>query len=400
MTAAAHRPWTLYFLFCAFGISSWITINAAFAELPIFAQQHPEGWAIGTYMGAAMQLANVFIVLERFLAKKCHLPTHYLVYVLLGFGTVTTVLLALFWDWTPTVFGSVRSAGLLLFVFLGGGVDCTTSVVYWPFVAQYAPLYTSALGAGEAMSASVIGVLSLFQSPSDPRFSVSSFFLIVAILMVGAAGAFTIIHQHFPPNRFAMKESHVALVIDDPTDKDTLLAPSADKEVYARAARALWWPLLVIFFANAVQNGVLISLTTYAFLPLVDGSRWMSIAIAVQYITQPAAHALVAIFQFNKLGLLTLPSVLLTAFVVQAASMQTDGLVPNAPFMMFVTVLLQILLSFTKTNVFWLMKQKTPEDLHCAAYRLGGIATQMGSGIAAFLMIILVDVAKVFSNPS
>lgn len=40
---AAHGPLLTYCLFVVFGVSSWVTINGIFAQLPIFASTLPEG---------------------------------------------------------------------------------------------------------------------------------------------------------------------------------------------------------------------------------------------------------------------------------------------------------------------------------------------------------------------
>ena len=37
------RPRLVYGLFCVFGISSWITVNGVFAQLPLLAERQPEG---------------------------------------------------------------------------------------------------------------------------------------------------------------------------------------------------------------------------------------------------------------------------------------------------------------------------------------------------------------------
>eukprot|EP01044_Picomonas_judraskeda_P038000 COSAG03_NODE_17529_length_373_cov_1.510949_1_plen_124_part_11 len=46
-------------LFCVFGISSWVTVNGIFAQLPLLAGRQPEGWALGSHLGLAVQLANI-----------------------------------------------------------------------------------------------------------------------------------------------------------------------------------------------------------------------------------------------------------------------------------------------------------------------------------------------------
>lgn len=52
------------------GISSWLAINAVWAELPIFARVLPEGWEIGTYLSLILQLANIFPASYLYLQHK------------------------------------------------------------------------------------------------------------------------------------------------------------------------------------------------------------------------------------------------------------------------------------------------------------------------------------------
>ena len=51
--------WLTSGLFCIFGISSWVTVNGIFAQLPVLAAVQPEGWTLGSHLGLAVQLANV-----------------------------------------------------------------------------------------------------------------------------------------------------------------------------------------------------------------------------------------------------------------------------------------------------------------------------------------------------
>ena len=46
-------------LFCIFGVSSWVTVNGIFAQLPLLAARQPAGWTLGSHLGLAVQLANV-----------------------------------------------------------------------------------------------------------------------------------------------------------------------------------------------------------------------------------------------------------------------------------------------------------------------------------------------------
>jgi riboflavin transporter 2 len=84
-----------------------------------------------------------------FIAQRYSVPDTVAVYFLVGLGAVISFMLAFMYDMTTTIGGSEHSTGLLVLAFIGGSIDCATSIVYWPFVAQYKAVYSSALAAGE-----------------------------------------------------------------------------------------------------------------------------------------------------------------------------------------------------------------------------------------------------------
>lgn len=78
-----------------FGISSWVTVNSTFIELPLFAATLPEGWAIAAYIGIAIQLANVFPLAYSLWRSAGAAPSYVPdVSVLLAAGTAATLALA------------------------------------------------------------------------------------------------------------------------------------------------------------------------------------------------------------------------------------------------------------------------------------------------------------------
>ena len=42
-----------------FGISSWISINGLWVELPLLVQELPEGWALPSYLSVIVQVRHV-----------------------------------------------------------------------------------------------------------------------------------------------------------------------------------------------------------------------------------------------------------------------------------------------------------------------------------------------------
>jgi riboflavin transporter 2 len=70
---------------------------------------------------------------------------------------------------------------MLVLTHLGGMVSTTSSVVFYPFVATYSPVYTSALSTGEGLSGSMAALLGIIQEPYDEasmRFSVGVFYMV------------------------------------------------------------------------------------------------------------------------------------------------------------------------------------------------------------------------------
>lgn len=70
---------------------------------------------------------------------------------------------------------------MLLLTHVGGLVSATSTVVFYPYVATFPSIYTSALSTGEGLSGSVAALMGVIQEPYDPtamRFSVMVFYLI------------------------------------------------------------------------------------------------------------------------------------------------------------------------------------------------------------------------------
>mmetsp|Transcript_37308 Transcript_37308/g.48264 ORF Transcript_37308/g.48264 Transcript_37308/m.48264 type:complete len:247 (+) Transcript_37308:266-1006(+) len=93
------------------------------------------------------------------------------------------------------ILGQDHSVGLLFGSFVGGSVDCLTSLLFYPFAAQFPSFITSYLLAGEAFTGLLASVLASAQmttnDPSDNlRFSVTVFFLLLAVIMGASALAF------------------------------------------------------------------------------------------------------------------------------------------------------------------------------------------------------------------
>eukprot|EP01104_Vermistella_antarctica_P012135 TRINITY_DN3462_c0_g1_i2.p1 TRINITY_DN3462_c0_g1~~TRINITY_DN3462_c0_g1_i2.p1 ORF type:complete len:243 (-),score=36.96 TRINITY_DN3462_c0_g1_i2:49-777(-) len=160
-----------------FGLSSWALINAIFTEVPLFVTTLPEQWTLSSYLSVSLQCANIFPFLHflatTFLSDGREIVPYSISISLLLLANVTVcVLLSFFWDVTY----SNHSVGLIGITFLAGAVDCTSSLIYWPFISGYPASYIGALTAGESLSATVPALIGLIQQPTtdqnsrfDPR---------------------------------------------------------------------------------------------------------------------------------------------------------------------------------------------------------------------------------------
>lgn len=135
-------------------------------------------------------------------------------------GTISSLLIALFWNATTFVAGVKHSTGLLTLLFFLSMVDCSSSVLFMPFMARFRVVYLTSYLVGEGLSGFLPSIVALAQGVGgnpecrnvslvineteswqmepyypDPRFSVSTFFVLLMIFMVGSALAFVALDQ-------------------------------------------------------------------------------------------------------------------------------------------------------------------------------------------------------------
>lgn len=159
----------VYVLVIVFAMASWIDINGVWVELPLLVPRLPEGWGLPSYMAVLIQLANIgplLVTLYNYFSPRnqgsghCDVPISYLI---IGVGMVSCLLMALLWDRTSFIFGREHSTALLLLCFFLAFVDCTSSVVFLPFMALFKPEYMTAFFIGEGFSGLVPSLAALVQ---------------------------------------------------------------------------------------------------------------------------------------------------------------------------------------------------------------------------------------------
>ena len=200
------------FLSVVFGIGAWISVNGLWVELPLLVQTLPEGWNLPSYMSIVIQIANVGPIcysILRFVAPNVarEAPS---VYLLMVIGVLSSLLMALLWNVTGYVGGAEHSTGLLTLLFCLSLVDCTSSVLFMPFMARFRRIYLTSYLIGEGLSGLLPSLFALAQGVGgnpdcrntsyyeedgnwtsklepfypQPRFSVTGFFFILFAMVL------------------------------------------------------------------------------------------------------------------------------------------------------------------------------------------------------------------------
>lgn len=161
LRSKAPKSLLTYSLVCMFGIGSWIAINGVWAEISTLLSSTPECYSLPAVLVVIIQVANVGIllyVLIKYCFHRYKLQAYQIrleigaILILIVTGTTSCILLAIFWDRTLVVFGGVHSVSLFILTFFLALVDCTSSVLFIPFMKHFPPEYLSALYIGEGLS--------------------------------------------------------------------------------------------------------------------------------------------------------------------------------------------------------------------------------------------------------
>ena len=204
-----------YLLFCVFGVGSWVAVNGVFGELSVLVVSLPECYHLPAILTVVVQIANIgpvtYIVLklllQHFSVRAISIET-VAVYALVIIGLASCILLSFFWERTAVV-GDEHSVALIVLVFFLALVDCTSTLVFIPFMKHFPAKYISALYIGEGMSGVLPSVAALSQGFVNDdvecvgsyagirdlgiHFSPNAYFAFLASLTVACGLAFTAI---------------------------------------------------------------------------------------------------------------------------------------------------------------------------------------------------------------
>jgi len=208
----------VYLLIVLFAISSWISANGLFVEVPLFVDSLPEGWNLPSLLGIVTQAANVGVLVWSLLRWLCRPNETAVIYIMLLAATCATALVGIFWSVTVAVNGTQHSIPLLTLTAIIALVDCLSGVVFLPFIARFRTAnYVTAYYIGGYMGGIIPAVVGLIQGVgkepicsnsthnltntserptpifSSPIFSVGVFCSILCALIVVSLTSFTVL---------------------------------------------------------------------------------------------------------------------------------------------------------------------------------------------------------------
>lgn len=210
-----RRRYTLDILVSLFGISSWLLINSTYLQLPLLVEKAPEQWSLASFIVIAIQIANIGPLLYNIIQTFYPFRDSIFITILLIIGIIGSILFGFFFDTTTFIFGQDRSVALLIIVFTFSLVGCTSSVLFMPYMGRFQEIYLITYLVGEGLSAFVPSLLALGQGVGGntvcltsnetesgfeyftppPRFSIQTFYAVIASLFILCSIAFLLIDK-------------------------------------------------------------------------------------------------------------------------------------------------------------------------------------------------------------
>ena len=204
--------------------------------------------------------------------------------LLLVVGCGASLALVLAWDFTSVMQGKERSTGLFISVFFLSLVDCTSSVMFLPYMGVFKQTYLNSYLIGEGMSGFVPSLVALGQGVSgnpdcvngtqanmtgQARFSTSTFFIFMLVIMVLSLTAFLLLH-YLPLSRTERSNSSPTSsttfnnILQDPGPEEA----EEGEESLSSEPEGNILPLLVVqCLVCCLSNGALPSIQSYSCLP-------------------------------------------------------------------------------------------------------------------------------------
>ena len=311
-------------------------------------------------------------------------------------------------------------------VFLLALVDCTSSVLFLPYMAVFKDIYLNSYLIGEGMSGFVPSIAALSQGVSGhpecvngtihfpaetARFSTSSFFGFLMAMMVISLTAFLMLH-YLPSLRSerisstegasrsssanfssVMGEENASSVIDESDQENSLEAggeiiADSDGSESEKSKVSIFPLLLVQCLVCCLSNGALPSIQSYSCAPY--GNTIYHLAVTLSAMANPLMAFLAFFLPCSRRSVvfsLTVMGCLLSSYILVTALSSPDmilGMTGGGALVVLTWVATGALFSYVKVVVAGMCRTR--------GYLFScGVVTQIGSAIGALIMFILVN---------
>lgn len=346
----------------------------------------------------------------------------------MAIGTISCFLLSALWDTQVDIAGNRHSIVFLTLTTTLAIVDCTSSVLYFPFLSHFKPTYLRSLIIGEGFSGLIPSLASLVQGVSgnpscvnqtielgngtiiyklkpvyrEPRYSVSTFFVFLGLLMIASWIAFILINRldsikkervddkKQVSDRTSRKEA------EDESDGDSLLS-------FTEISKPCFFTFLLIqAYVCCLMNGVLAAISTYSTLPYGNLTYHLSTNLSI--IAGPTAAFLV--FALHKTNFqkpvlpLTIFGSIAAGYIISVAASSPhpplqDGQA-GAVLIVMAWVAFHGSFSYVKACIAGTMRNCSFGGHKALFYY--GLFTQIGSFVGAFVIFFVVNFTHSFKS--
>nr|SVE84291.1 EOG090X07AW [Daphnia pulex] len=303
------------------------------------------------------------------------------IYVLMVIGVLSSLLMGFFWDATSYINGEEHSTGLLTLLFFLSLVDCSSSVLFMPFMARFRQAYLTSYLIGEGLSGFLPSIFALIQgvggNPScrnisnivngseswqieafypEPNFSVSVFFFILMGLMVCCAASFIGLN-HCGVARQERYES-VATRIPVAIDNQTFVASTevVDPTFNGKSAKINYQVELDSVSEEQQQVNTDIPKSVFIYLLLLQA--WVCALITLSAMANPLSCLIAYFLPITNVCLIVVFSFLgtsVSAYIIALAALSpTPPLVgyPSGETLMILSWILCVgLLTYVKVSI-------------------------------------------------
>ncbi|XP_040572919.1 riboflavin transporter 2 isoform X2 [Lepeophtheirus salmonis] len=406
MVFVSNRSTLVDLLIILFGISSWISINGLWVELPLMVDVLPENWNLPSYLVAIVQLANVGPILYSILRWKMNVNNSYSIYFVLTIGVLASFIMIYIWDKTVNILGVAHSLGLFIPIFLLSLVDCTSSVLYFPYIGTFKSIYLNSYLMGEGLSGFIPSIVALFQGigqtkceklynettqewvtsivTEPPNFSVEIFFYFLFGMMLISLASFMMLDLSPFARSEKISESEVSTIIKNSESYENhgTLPKSPTIEIVERSYNnmEICFLLGIQAFINFFSNGVLPSIQSYSCLPYV--------AFLGHFFSYKSLKIIVGCVIFGTIMMgFIFATAIYSPFTIFDPSI-------SGPLVVMLWILNGIFFHFSKIEIAGICR-----DVKNSKYLFWyGALTQFGSALGALISFLMVNVFQVFTT--